>query len=136
MKNILLILGLFLTLTSTSQTKMTINCDVTKDNKQLKEDDFFIISITDNKGNRIFRKANTKFIYQLDYNKEYIITFEYEKCQSKSICFNNYTNNYPDLTCFFNINLKTSNSEDILEVAEVYYDNKQNEFNYKLLNLN
>lgn len=134
MKNLLLLTLFAITLTNCiAQNKIQVNCTITIDKKKIPKGKHVLVTIIDNTLNSREIQVSDKLLYNLDYNKEYTILFEYEGCQAKSIYFNNYTpKSNIDLTCYFNINLKSSLYNNIFQVAEVYYDTKQKDFTYKL----
>jgi len=113
--------------------QIQINCDLTVNGKKLDKTESMLITIIDNSLNSKEILVRNKLLYNLEYNKEYTVLFEYKDCQAKSIYFNNYTTKTDVLlTCYFTIDLKTSLKQDILTVAEVYYDKEQKDFTYKL----
>lgn len=112
---------------------MQVNCDITVNKHKLKNNENVLVTIIDNSLNSKEILVSNKLLYNLEYNREYTILFEYKGCQAKSIYFNNYTNATDILlTCYFNINLKYSDSDDILHIADVYYDKDNKEFAYKI----
>lgn len=115
-----------------AQNQMDIKCTLLKDGvKQSRNNPFTITVIGSDLKSEVIQ-TNDNFRYKLDYNKEYTILFQYKGCQPKSIYFNNHTNDYQNLTCYFTIDLKSSNSDEILKVAEVYYNSNKLDFEYKI----
>ncbi len=136
MKRLTLLLAILISTISIAQTnpQMQLNCDITINGKKIPKNDYVLVTIIDNTLNSKVIQVPNKLLYNLEYNREYTILFEYEGCQAKSIYFNNYTPATDTvLTCYFNINLVTNNKDDILQVAEVYYDKEHKDFTYRLV---
>lgn len=116
-----------------AQNKMQLNCEILIDGEKLNKKENVKITIIDNSLKvKELLSSGSKFLYNLEYDKEYTVLFEYEGCQAKSIYFNNYTEDYANLTCHFTIDLRKSDKIDILHIAEVYYDRQRKDFAYKI----
>lgn len=133
-KYIFLIMCLYSINTYSQNLGMNIDCSISIDNNI---NDSVKITIIDENLNKYQIYTINKLYYFLRYNKQYSMLFEYKDYQPQMIYFNTKTiNYYPNLTCYFNINLRKTGETEILELVRVYYDEQSKEFNYKLINFN
>jgi len=130
MKQLTLLLAILISTISIAQKQIQLNADISINNQYSNQETN--VTIIENNIKEVKLNICNKLIYNLDYNKEYIIIFDSKGYQPRSIHFNNYTNNIMNLTCYFNINLQPSNNTEILEIARVLYDENMKEFTYKL----